>query len=42
MRRVAFGHGTADTNGKSACADAYIDTYLLDRTVTPAGADCPS
>ena len=32
------GHGTY---GKDHCADAHIDSYLLDLTLPPESASCP-
>lgn len=40
--RLLTYHGSGHTTyGKSACADAYIDSYLMGLALPLNGADCP-
>ena len=40
-RLLTYHGGGHTTYGKDDCADTYIDSYLMDLTLPPAGADCP-
>ena len=40
--RLLTYHGGGHTiYSKDACADAYIDSYLMDLALPPSGAACP-